>query len=65
MSVQFALIMIISVFVLQKGVLFDQAEESVLPVAWRIVNDSLRTDVSLLYPPHQVRLLCRQDSKKL
>jgi len=26
----------------------------VLPVAWRIINDSLRTDVSLLYPPHQV-----------
>jgi cyclin C len=32
------------------------AEESVLPVAWRMINDSLRTDVSLLYPPYQVRL---------
>ncbi len=31
------------------------AEESVLPVAWRMVNDSLRTDVSLLYPPYQVK----------
>lgn len=35
-----------------------QVEESVLPVAWRIVNDSLRTDVSLLYPPHQIALSC-------
>lgn len=31
-------------------------EESVLPVAWRMVNDSLRTDVSLLYPPYQIAL---------
>lgn len=35
-----------------------QVEESVLPVAWRIVNDSLRTDVSLLFPPHQIALSC-------
>ena len=33
-------------------------EESVLPIAWRIVNDSLRTDVSLLYPPYQIALAC-------
>ena len=29
-----------------------------LPVAWRMVNDSLRTDVSLLYPPYQIALAC-------
>ena len=29
-------------------------EECCLPLAWRIVNDSLRTDVCLLYPPFQV-----------
>jgi len=33
-------------------------EDSVLPIAWRIVNDSLRTDVSLLYPPYQIALAC-------
>lgn len=33
-------------------------EESVLPLAWRIVNDSLRTDVCLLYPPFQISLAC-------
>ena len=32
------------------------AEESILPVAWRIVNDSLRTDVSLLFPPFLIAL---------
>ena len=31
-------------------------EESVLPIAWHIVNDSLRTDVCLLYPPYQIAL---------
>lgn len=29
-------------------------EDQLLTLTWRIVNDSLRTDVSLLYPPHQV-----------
>lgn len=33
-------------------------EETVLPIAWRIVNDSLRTDVSLMYPPYQIALSC-------
>nr|ACO14685.1 Cyclin-C [Caligus clemensi] len=33
-------------------------EESVLPFAWRVVNDSLRTDVCLLYPPYQIALAC-------
>ncbi|KAG1666374.1 Cyclin-C [Nymphon striatum] len=31
-------------------------EETLLPLAWRIVNDSLRTDVCLLYPPYQIAL---------
>ncbi|XP_040577273.1 cyclin-C isoform X1 [Lepeophtheirus salmonis] len=31
-------------------------EESVLPIAWRVVNDSLRTDVCLLYPPYLIAL---------
>lgn len=30
-------------------------EEQLLTLTWRIINDSLRTDVSLLFPPHQVR----------
>nr|XP_006817695.1 PREDICTED: cyclin-C-like [Saccoglossus kowalevskii] len=33
-------------------------EEQVLPLAWRIVNDSLRTDACLLYPPFQIALAC-------
>lgn len=31
-------------------------EEQLLTLSWRIVNDSLRTDVCLLYPPYQVSL---------
>lgn len=31
-------------------------EESLLPLAWRIINDSLRTDVVLLYPPFLIAL---------
>lgn len=30
-------------------------EDQLLTLTWRIINDSLRTDVSLLYPPYQVR----------
>jgi len=33
-------------------------EEQLLPTAWRMVNDSLRTDVCLLYPPYQIALAC-------
>ena len=32
--------------------------ETVVPLAWRIVNDSYRTDVVLLYAPFQVALAC-------
>lgn len=31
-------------------------EEVLLPLAWRIVNDSFRTDVCLLFPPFQIAL---------
>lgn len=30
-------------------------EDQLLPLTWRIINDSLRTDVSLLYPPYMVK----------
>lgn len=35
-------------------------EESFLTLAWRIINDSLRTDVCLLYPPYQIAIGCLQ-----
>lgn len=31
-------------------------DDSLLQLAWRIINDSLRTDVSLLYPPYMISL---------
>lgn len=31
-------------------------EEQLLPTAWRMVNDSLRTDCCLMYPPYQIAL---------
>ncbi|KAK7485467.1 hypothetical protein BaRGS_00023277, partial [Batillaria attramentaria] len=34
------------------------SEMELLPLAWRIVNDSLRTDVPLLYPPYLIALAC-------
>ncbi|XP_072034997.1 cyclin-C-like [Amphiura filiformis] len=33
-------------------------EEQLLPLAWRIINDSLRTDVCLMYPPYLIALAC-------
>ncbi|KAK9746510.1 Cyclin, N-terminal domain [Popillia japonica] len=35
-------------------------EEQLLTLAWKIVNDSLRTDVCLLYPPYQIAIGCMQ-----
>ncbi|XP_071453761.1 cyclin-C [Hetaerina americana] len=35
-------------------------EEQLLALAWRVANDSLRTDLSLLYPPYQIALGCLQ-----
>ncbi|KAI7693114.1 hypothetical protein SSS_08079 [Sarcoptes scabiei] len=34
------------------------SKESILSTAWNVVNDSYRTDVCLLYPPHQIALAC-------
>jgi len=31
-------------------------DDQLLPLAWRIVNDSLRTDACLLYPPYMIAL---------
>ncbi|XP_041973724.1 cyclin-C [Aricia agestis] len=31
-------------------------DDQLLTCAWRVVNDSLRTDVSLLYPPYQIAI---------
>ncbi|XP_064614892.1 cyclin-C-like [Liolophura sinensis] len=33
-------------------------DDSLLPHAWRIVNDSLRTDVCLMFPPYLTALAC-------
>jgi len=33
-------------------------EDQLLPVAWKFVNDSFRSDVCLLYPPFKVALAC-------
>lgn len=35
-------------------------EDQLLPLTWRIINDSLRTDVSLLYPPYLIAVGCLQ-----
>lgn len=35
-------------------------EDQLLTLTWRVVNDSLRTDVSLLYPPYQIAIGCLQ-----
>uniref|UniRef100_A0A0B7BLE9 Cyclin-C n=2 Tax=Arion vulgaris TaxID=1028688 RepID=A0A0B7BLE9_9EUPU len=34
------------------------AEADLLPIAWRMVNDCLRTDAPLLYPPYLIALSC-------
>ncbi|ESP04928.1 hypothetical protein LOTGIDRAFT_211728 [Lottia gigantea] len=33
-------------------------ETDLLQVSWRIVNDSLRTDIPLLYPPYLIAIAC-------
>ncbi|RLU25968.1 hypothetical protein DMN91_002131 [Ooceraea biroi] len=35
-------------------------DDQLLTLAWRIINDSLRTDVCLLYPPYQIAIGCLQ-----
>ncbi|KAK2161234.1 hypothetical protein NP493_1595g00034 [Ridgeia piscesae] len=34
----------------------SSTDDSLLPLAWRIVNDTLRTDVPLLFPPYMIAL---------
>ena len=34
----------------------EEEEEELLSLAWKIVNDCLRTDVPLLYPPYEIAL---------
>lgn len=34
----------------------QEDQQQLLNLSWRIVNDSLRTDVSLIYPPHQIAI---------
>jgi len=34
------------------------SEESLLQVSWRIVNDTLRTDIPLMFPPYMIALAC-------
>lgn len=31
-------------------------DDQLFSLAWRVVNDSLRTDVCLLYPPYQIAI---------
>ena len=33
-------------------------KDIVLPIAWNVINDSYRTDIALLYPPHQIAIAC-------
>lgn len=35
-------------------------DDQLLTLTWRIINDSLRTDVGLLYPPYQVNGLMKE-----
>lgn len=35
-----------------------QHKDIILPIAWHIINDSFRTDIPLLYPPHQIAIAC-------
>ncbi|KAF0304084.1 Cyclin-C [Amphibalanus amphitrite] len=34
------------------------ADDNTVSVAWRLINDSLRTEVCLLYPPYMIALAC-------
>ena len=35
-----------------------QVDQPLFEVAWRIINDSLKTDAPLLYPPYEIALAC-------
>ena len=34
----------------------NEDNNKILSMAWKVINDSLRTDVPLLYPPYQIAL---------
>jgi len=36
----------------------SEDNHKILSMAWKVINDSLRTDVHLLYPPYQIALAC-------
>ena len=36
----------------------DLSDDTLLPVAWRIINDTYRSDICLLYPPYLIALAC-------
>jgi cyclin C len=35
-----------------------QIDQQLFESTWRIINDSLKTDVALLYPPYEIALAC-------
>lgn len=35
-----------------------QIDQQLFESTWRIINDSLKTDAALLYPPHEITLAC-------
>jgi cyclin C len=35
-----------------------QIDQQLFESAWRIINDSLKTDAALLYPPYEIALAC-------
>jgi cyclin C len=35
-----------------------QLDQPLIESAWRIINDSLKTDAALLYPPYEIALAC-------
>ena len=39
--------------------------KALLPLAWNFANDSLRTGLSVLYPPHMVAITCLHMASKI
>jgi len=35
-----------------------QIDTQIFEITWRIINDSLKTDVCLLYPPYEIAMAC-------
>lgn len=36
----------------------DKLDQQLFETTWRIINDSLKTDAALLYPPYEIALAC-------